>query len=325
MVLVPWLNEFLRRERPDVLAYDAQAIYGHITGKMLGLPTVSIFPYPVIEATRHLLGWRASMASIRQNGPYLWKMLSTRFAIQRTFGNATFPTTRPRFQSRGDITLLLTIPELQRPDAYRDGSMIYVGPSIDEKVRRVPFPFELLDERKLVYVSLGTLATSNVEFFRACLAAFGPVDAQFVMSIGQKLSLSDLGEIPPNIIVRNYVPQLDILSRAAVFVSHCGFTGFQEALWYGIPLVGIPQQIEQLMNARLSAARGASIAIENHFLGKPVTAGVLRASVEAILREPSYANAAKEFQVALRASGGFRQAAQELEKFAARRQVRSAA
>ncbi len=325
MVLVPWLNELFARERPDCLVYDAQAIYGHISGKMMRLPTVSIFPYPVIEATRHLLGWRTSLAALRQNGPHLWKMLSTRFAIQRNFGTDTFPTTRPRFQARGDITLLLTIPELQRPDAYRDETMIYVGPSIDERVRQVPFPFEALDGRPLVYVSLGTLATGDSAFYRTCLRAFAPTNAQFVMSIGQRFSQGDLGEIPSNFIVRNYVPQLEILKRAAAFVSHCGFTGFQEALWYGVPMVGIPQQIEQLMNARLSAERGATIALEDHFLGRQVNENELRIALETILGEPSYGRAAKTFQPGLHASGGFRQAAQELENFVARRQVRPAA
>ncbi|MEX0628997.1 MAG: nucleotide disphospho-sugar-binding domain-containing protein, partial [Cucumibacter sp.] len=269
--------------------------------------------------TRHALGWRATLAALRQNGPHFWKLLTTRFAVTRAFGAHTFPTTRPRFQSRGDMTLLLTIPEMQRPDAWRDDTMIYVGPSIEEKVRHVDFPFDRLDDRPLVYISLGTLATGDIGFFRTCLTAFGTLPAQFVMSIGQKHAIADLRPIPGNFIVRSYVPQLEILSRAAAFVTHCGFTGFQEALWYGVPMVGIPQQIEQLMNTRLSARRGATIPLENHFNGQPVSAGELRAAVEKILADPSYREAARGFQTAMRKSGGFRQAASELEKFAAQK------
>ncbi len=316
LAIVPWLNEQLGRLAPDAVAYDPQALYAHIACKMLALPCASIFPYPVIEATRHMLDWRTSLAAMRQNGPFLWRMLATRFQIQRRFGTHTFPTTRPRFQSRGDITIMLTIPQLQRPDAWRDDTMIYVGPSIDQSVRQVDFPFDALDGRPLVLISLGTLATGDLAFFRSCLRALAPLPAQFVMSIGRTHKPEALGEIPDNFIVRSYIPQLQILERAAGFVTHAGSTGFHEALWYGVPMVGIPQQIEQLMNARLAAEHGACIPIESHFLGRPVDEADLRTAVETVLGDASYAQAARRLQALLRRSGGFRQAADELEKLA---------
>lgn len=325
MVLVPWLNEELPKLAPDTLVYDAHAIFGHISGKMLRLPTCSIFPHPVIEATRQLIGWRASMASIRQNGPYLWKMLSTRFAIQRTFGTDTFPTTRPRFQARGDISLMLTIPQMQREDAYRDETMIYVGPSIDETVRHDAFDFSRLDGRPLVYISLGTLATGDVDFYRTCLTALGNLPAQFILSIGKRHSADDLGTIPSNFLVEPYVPQLEILKRASVFVTHAGANSLHESLWFGVPMVAIPQQIEQLMNAQVAEAHGAATIIDSNFMGQKVTPAQLRGAVEKVMASAHMREATKPLQAALRASGGFRQAAQELEKFAARRQVRSAA
>ncbi|WP_029040840.1 nucleotide disphospho-sugar-binding domain-containing protein [Cucumibacter marinus] len=315
MVVVPWLNEQLPRFNPDVVVYDAQAIFGHISTKMLDMKSAAMFPYPVIEATRHLMGWQATLRSIRLNGPFLFPLLKTRFDIERKFGRETFPHTRPRFQSRGDITLMLTSPVLQRPDAYRDDSMFYVGPCIEEKSREDDFPWDKLDERPLIYISMGTLVTSNIEFFRTAIAVLKDLPAQFVMSIGQLFDVKDLGEIPDNFIVRPYVPQLQILKRASMFVTHAGFTGFQEALWYGVPMVAIPQQLEQLMNGRLAGERGACISIEDSYMGKPVDGTRLRQAVEQMLGDPSYRAGAKALGDELRGLGGATRAAKVLEAF----------
>lgn len=315
--LVPWCNRVLPELRPDVLVYDTQAMFAHISAKMLGLKSASIFPYPVIEATRQLSGWRIALRSARQNGPFLFKMIATRIALSRRFGATNFPHTRPRFQSRGDITLVLSIPQMQRADAWRDDKMIFVGPCIDETAGAPDFDFGQLDGRPLLYISLGTLATGNLQFFRNCMSAFADADLQVVMSIGSRLSGTEIGEVPSNFVLGSYLPQLELLKRASVFVTHCGSNSMHEGLWYGVPLVGIPQQLEQLMNARAAAAHGACLPIEDNFFGRPVAATRLRAAVEQILAEPGWRQAAAEVQTLLRASGGFRQAADELEKLAA--------
>jgi len=138
------------------------------------------------------------------------------------------------------------------------------------------------------------------------------------MSIGRRFTAADLGDIPDNFIVEPYVPQLEILKRAAVFVTHGGGSSLHEGLWYGVPLVGIATQIEQLMNVRRVAEKGACIPIETHFLGQPVSPDELRNAVRTILADPAFGKAAGVFQTAFRAAGGASRAADELENLCAR-------
>lgn len=54
---------------------------------------------------------------------------------------------------------------------------------------------------------------------------------------------SDLGiELPKNVKIVSWVRQNDILAhpKTKAFISHCGLLGTHEAVWYGIPLVGLP-------------------------------------------------------------------------------------
>jgi UDP:flavonoid glycosyltransferase YjiC (YdhE family) len=56
------------------------------------------------------------------------------------------------------------------------------------------------------------------------------------MSLGSNVSLEDLGPIPANFIVQASVPQLEILQRAGLFITHGGMNSASEAMYYGVPL-----------------------------------------------------------------------------------------
>ena len=78
-----------------------------------------------------------------------------------------------------------------------------------------------------------------------------------------------------------------------------------EALYYGVPLLLIPQQAEQLLNARCIAVQGAGLVIANAYLGVQVTAAQLRPALEKLAGEPGYRQAAVRLQQDLRATGGY--------------------
>lgn len=90
-----------------------------------------------------------------------------------------------------------------------------------------------------------------------------------------------------------------------------------EGLYYGVPLIVIPQQVEQLMIGLYVAAQGAGLVLRGHVAGKRVTSGELRHSLERILAESRYHEAARALRAPLRASGGFRQAADEIQAYIA--------
>ncbi len=83
-----------------------------------------------------------------------------------------------------------------------------------------------------------------------------------LLSIGARVDLGALGQIPENIVVCRSVPQLDVLQRARLFVTHGGANSVHEALYYRVPLVLVPQMFEQEMNARQVVVNGAGICLD---------------------------------------------------------------
>ena len=75
------------------------------------------------------------------------------------------------------------------------------------------------------------------------------------------------------------------------------------------------QQFEQLLNARCVVAQGAGYLLEEHMRHKPISAAALRKAVDVVTSEPRYRQRAGELRQALRATGGYRQAADEIQAY----------
>ena len=162
-------------------------------------------------------------------------------------------------------------------------------------------PAELVDwgdpDVPLVYVTFGTVAGSLPPFadvFRKALDALAYVDARIVMTVGRKLDPSDLGPLPPNADVRQWVPQGSVLAHAAAVLGHGGFGTTMGALVAGVPQVVVPLfTFDQALNAAHVAAVGAGIAVE--------VGAVARAAAElpGLLATPSYAESARRIATAI--------------------------
>ena len=110
----------------------------------------------------------------------------------------------------------------------------------------IPFPWEQLTGEPLVYASMGTLQNGNVDVFRTIAAALSRHKGlQLVLSIGNLLSRDEIGTVPNNAIVVNNAPQLELLKKASVCITHGGFNTVLEALTQGVPQIAIPVTNDQ--------------------------------------------------------------------------------
>ena len=147
------------------------------------------------------------------------------------------------------------------PQTYGD-DYTFVGPPLADVVDDIPFPFdELANDRPLIYVTLGTVFNNSPDFFRSCINAFADSEVQTVVSTGGRLGTSDLGPLPGNAIVREYVPQQAILQRASLMITHSGANSVHQALYHDVPLLLVPQQLEQALVAARVAELGAGLVL----------------------------------------------------------------
>ncbi len=197
-------------------------------------------------------------------------------------------------------------PRRELPEQLR-----FVGPlRLQGGYPPVPFPWERLDGRPLIYASLGTLQNRIAGTFRVIAEACDGLDAQLVISTGQGVTPEELGDLPGRPIVVHYAPQLDLLRRAAVAVTHAGLNTVLDAMASGIPIVAVPITNEQPGIAARVAWIGAGEALAY----KRVTPQSLRAAIIRVRQNPSYRNAAKQVQAAIHAGGGAPRAAQLIEQ-----------
>eukprot|EP01129_Flabellula_baltica_P004590 TRINITY_DN1602_c0_g1_i2.p1 TRINITY_DN1602_c0_g1~~TRINITY_DN1602_c0_g1_i2.p1 ORF type:complete len:202 (+),score=41.89 TRINITY_DN1602_c0_g1_i2:739-1344(+) len=141
---------------------------------------------------------------------------------------------------------------------------IFTGPCLSVRAGGDnDFPWDRVDENKpLVYISMGTLYYQDPQFFTHCFRTFENTDYQVILSVGRETNIEELGEIPDNIVVGNYVPQLEILERASAFITHGGMNGISESIFYRTPMILMPKTIEQQMNAKRIAQLNAGFCLE---------------------------------------------------------------
>jgi MGT family glycosyltransferase len=303
----------LPRLQPDVLVLDATCLWGEMAARKLKLRSVSISPFFVFELMRHLIGPAEFWGHSRNFLPRMHLLARDWLRLSR-FGVRNFPLHSPMFPMRGDRTLLLTSRELHPPSPlFDDPNFVFVGPSIDPATRPDSFDFGRLDGRPLIYISLGTVHFSNDRFFTEAMAALADYPAQVLLSAGRGSDIGRFRDVPANFIVQETFPQLAVLERASLFVTHAGLNSMHEALWYGVPMVIVPQQFEQLRNALTARHGGAAIVLDDECFGRPVTGTALRRAIEQAGASPTYRSSAAALGQSLRDAGGFRAAADQIE------------
>jgi zeaxanthin glucosyltransferase len=133
----------------------------------------------------------------------------------------------------------------------------YAEASVDlDRQSDRPFPWELLDpERKLLYVSLGSQSYRAdrdrvTAFLRATGEAFvGRPDWQVLLATGGLLDAEELAA-PAGTLVAGWAPQIDLLRRARVAITHGGLGTVKECIFFGVPMVVFPLSHDQPDNAR---------------------------------------------------------------------------
>ena len=188
----------------------------------------------------------------------------------------------------------------------------YTGPFHDDRGREpIPFPWAKLDGRPLIYASMGTLVNGLEDVYKTILKAATPMsDFQVVLSVGHNVTIDRLRPIPSNVIVVPSAPQLELLKRATLCITHAGLNTTLESLAKGVPMVAIPIGYDQPGAAARIAYHGAGELIELEDL----TVDRLSALIQQVQTNPSYREKARYFQEIIAKTRGLDRAAEVIEE-----------
>lgn len=289
----------VKRLAPDCIVADSMAIWGKAVAKKLGIPFVC--------STTTFAFNQHSAKIMKQSAGELFRMIMAMPKITKQIR---------RLQSKGypvksilDIiqnddnthTIVYTSPEFQPCSETFSDKYAFVGPSIRPAVDRIE-----KKEQKMVYISMGTVNNDMVPLYRQFLSAFEDTNYQVIMSVGSLVSVSELGTLPDNISVFPSVDQIAVLQKADVFISHCGMNSVSESLYFGVPLLMLPQTSEQAGVAERVSQLGAGIKLTG-----TDAASVINAT-EKILADGGYKLHAAEIAAGFRRCSGAKGAADKI-------------
>jgi zeaxanthin glucosyltransferase len=198
---------------------------------------------------------------------------------------------------------------LEFPRHHLPKQVHFVGP-LQQPPTNAPtdFPWPRLDGRPLVYASLGTLANRLTHVFRAILDGLASEAVQVVVALGRRDVTWEL-PTPPNALVVGYAPQLDLIERASLVITHAGLNTTLESLARGKPMLCIPLANDGLGVAARVAHVGAGELLR---LGE-VTPSRVRQLARLLLDTPGYRASAERVRESIRSAGGAARAAELVE------------
>jgi len=272
-------NEFLSF-KPDVVYTDSVCFWGKLNAWKHGVPMVvstSTFAFNQMssqymknspkELADMIFGLPKISKELKKLEPYGYHVRSALSLVQSDNNTDSIVYTSRHFQPYAESF---------------SKHYAFVGPSVfskDEPEKEKPRP--------LVYISLGTVINDRPDFYSRCIEALKGQDVDIVISCGNVMDREALGILPENVKVYPYVDQLGILSKADVFITHCGMNSVSESLYMATPLVLYPQTSEQRAVARRTIEIGAGLMLTDDSVQG------IRSAVQEVLNNASYSTAAK--------------------------------
>ncbi|WP_264077090.1 macrolide family glycosyltransferase [Mycolicibacterium houstonense] len=301
--VLPQLHSALDSDRPDIVLYDIGGMAGPVAAERWGVPAAQLSPSEVAWD-----GYHEDMAEILDpilNGPsgasyrQAFDDWLTDSGTGLTFDDVTGAPRR----------CLVLIPRVMQRNADRVGGRYrFVGPCIDPR-REDPRDWSPPPgDGPLALLAFGTAYTDRADVYRNVIEALDGAGWRLVLATGR----ADVGPVPSWVQLRDTVPQPAVLRVADCFITHAGMGSCTEGLWFGVPMVAIPQAVDQPANA----ARLEAIGVGRHLTDHLPSVGDIRDAVLGVAADSQVRLALDTIGAEIHALGGPEHAADAVEDVA---------
>lgn len=293
----------------DYLIHSAAFPFTKVIAQLLKVPTVSSLA--IFAGLKAFLDDRndAKFTSFPGAAAIVNAYQQVKESIHTTYGVTLPPTMRQLIFNTGDINLIYTSKYFAPDTEDFDDSYKFVGPPIYTRKEAADFPLALLKDKQVIYISLGTVFSNfNQDLYKIFFESFADMNVVVVMAAYQ-VDLSTFN-IPANFIVRNFVPQSEILQYTDVAITHAGMNSISDLVNSNIPFVAIPLGADQPLMAKRAEELGAAVALD----ARDLTVETLRQAVKKVWSDPSYLENLKKISDSFKAAGGYGKAVEEIFK-----------
>ncbi|WP_214070060.1 macrolide family glycosyltransferase [Mucilaginibacter sp. dw_454] len=288
----------------DYLIHSAAFPFTGAMVQLLGIPSVSsLAVFAGLDRFKDMAGFKLP-DEVKVNYELVANQLKTTYGI-------TMPATPMEMMLYPSVLkLVYTSRYFAPPSAYLDETCRFVGPPVFERQEDLDFPFERLENKRVLYISLGTVfGVFDTKLYDLFAEAFADWDGIVVMA-AHGVNLSGK-QFPKNFIVRDYVPQNALLNYTDVAVTHAGMNSMSDLISKEIPFVSLPLGADQPLLAARAAELGATISLD----WKQLTPGSLNNAVQQVLRDPAYRAAIRKINDSFKSAGGYPKAVDEIFSF----------
>jgi zeaxanthin glucosyltransferase len=239
---------------PDLMICDALNFAAHIAAQIGGIPYVGL------DTNLFTLGCGPVDSRFTRLIPQIFPArdeMFRRYGARSEFG--FLEAIAPK------LNIVLTTRALVGADVALSPSTLLAGPSLPiEPLALAPdFPIEQLSsDLPIVYMSLGTLFWRHRPALFATVAeATSDLDVQVVISAGDFAESAEARSFGEHVRIFKFVPQLELLKRSSLFITHGGANSIMEGLYFGVPMLVVPVDFDQPLNGYHVERSGAGLSI----------------------------------------------------------------
>ena len=130
----------------------------------------------------------------------------------------------------------------------------------------------------VVYVSFGSFLSVRADVLRRVVDALRALPVRVALAVGAA-DPAAIGEVPGHWLVREFLPQVALLERSAVAVTHGGNNSVTESLTSGVPMLVLPFSTDQFAGAAALERAGVGVVLDPN----AASSADLRAALEGLL------------------------------------------
>lgn len=195
----------------------------------------------------------------------------------------------------------------------------YVGPVVDQERTQAALSqadialLAKLDAGKqqgktLIYCSLGTVSVFQykgcTQFFRKVIEAFATDQShRLILAVGKNIEPGAFGPLPVNVSVYQYVPQIEILKRADLMITHGGIQSVSECIFSGVPMLVYPLSSDFDQNGNAARVVYHGLGLRGHI--RRDTSMQIHRKAHQVLASPLFKRNATAMQARIEVSTSF--------------------
>jgi MGT family glycosyltransferase len=162
-------------------------------------------------------------------------------------------------------------------------------------------------DQKLIYLSLGSLGSADVELMRRLISVLGKSKHRFIVSKGPQ---HDQIELTDNMVGAQFLPQTNIIPKVDLVITHGGNNTTTEALHFGKPMILLPLFWDQYDNAQRMHELGFGIRLSTYSF----TDQQMHQAIERLLNDQALLKKMQQNATAIQQADGIAVATKVIEK-----------